>query len=70
MPDFCTGAPDGPARPCCKWHDEDYAARVPRALADRRLYDCMKSRGLWFRAPIYWLAVRAFGWYFYPRSKP
>lgn len=69
MPDYCTGAPDGPAKPCCKQHDEDYAAQIPRKGADLKFYRCMKSRGLWFRAPIYYLAVRIFGGIAYSRSK-
>ena len=69
MTHWCTGAPDGPAKPCCQQHDEDYSAQVPRAEADLKLYRCMKARGLWFRAPIYFFFVRALGWYFYRKAK-
>lgn len=38
--DLCTAAPDLFPR-CCRQHDADYRAGVPRLHADRRMLRCM-----------------------------
>ena len=63
--DYCTGVPDGSARMCCRRHDEDYAAKVPRAEADRRFRRCLRRSKMPIRSMVYWVGVRLFGWWFY-----
>ena len=76
--DWCTGAPDGWAAPCCRAHDHAYSTgtdmagrKVTRAQADADMRRCLqaiaKRRGLLARPVpwIYWTAVRLFGWAFW-----
>lgn len=53
---------------CCDEHDVAYfegGGAADRADADRRLRECIKDSGRPFRAWLFWLAVRAFGWFYW-----
>lgn len=69
--DGCTSAPDFFYRQCCDEHDIHYRTGhtvdgkpITRAESDKRLFQCMKSRGKTpvigrFIVPaLYWIAVR------------
>lgn len=53
---------------CCVQHDADYAALVPKAIADAHLEHCVDAilpgMGL-----VMWLGVTAFGWLWYAMAK-
>lgn len=80
--DWCTGAPDGWAAPCCREHDRAYSTHtdrdgrpITRAAADADMRRCLQAIAA-KRSPlakpvpwIYWAAVRIFGGLFWRRAK-
>jgi hypothetical protein len=60
--DGCTKSPDLNFRSCCEEHDYHYrSGDIPRSEADKKLRQCIRSRG-WIVTPwVYWLMVRLFG---------
>lgn len=62
-PNGCSRVPDlnfGTA--CCNQHDIDYYEGViSRAEADKKLRECIRSKGYLVLPWIYWLGVRLFG---------
>ena len=64
--DYCTLSPDGNWGECCKLHDRRYANnRLTRYQADKLLYRCIKRKSNSMVASVYFIGVRAFGWYYY-----
>lgn len=64
----CTGFLEGNWSRCCARHDKRYeSSRLTRYQADILLYRCTKKKCK-IVAPIMFIGVRLFGWYFYKRS--
>ena len=54
---------------CCDQHDKDYAdEKITRYKADLSFRQCIIKSGHPSRAWIYWVGVRAFGWYFWGKK--
>ena len=65
----CTLFPDLSWKNCCKQHDVDYERQVvSRKEADKKLFICVKSKCK-IVAPIMYIGVRVFGWYFWNKAK-
>lgn len=72
--DHCTLWLEGWWAQCCKAHDAGYTGLVDRSIADWELLLCVATSGPWWAFPAsvlvavcMFLAVRAFGWYFYSK---
>lgn len=74
--DGCTFSPDGfvlkskyvSVVPCCVAHDRAYdsgGTEEERKNADKEFHKCLKCKIGWFRAWIYYRAVRRFGRFFF-----
>lgn len=71
----CTAWPEVYWQHCCKAHDEAYALQLPRAQADKELFNCVydSADGVLIIPTIIvaWLmysAVRVFGRFFYNKK--
>lgn len=78
--DGCTCAPDFDFSYCCQMHDYLYwrgGINGSRAKADEMLFKCISRHGKRKGQPlrylalayIYWIFVRAFGWYSFSKQK-
>lgn len=55
---------------CCKLHDFNYGKQhISRWTADKRFFKCLKKKTYLLVAVLMWLGVRAFGWYWWNKSK-
>lgn len=62
----CTKAPDLNFKSCCDNHDLAYELkRRNKYKADYDLMICMLKRGHIILAPLYWVFVSTFGWFYY-----
>lgn len=64
----CTSVPDFNFRRCCSMHDRAYSRAGglwDRWIADLMLARCIWCFGHWLLAPVYFLGVRCFGWWFW-----
>ncbi len=62
-------SPEGNWAECCAMHDRRYSnMRITRRQADTLLYRCIKRKKNKYIASIYYIGVRAFGWYFYNKD--
>mgnify|MGYP001606150117 CR=1 FL=1 len=74
--DGCTLAPDwlplaGNISECCRQHDRFYydgGTTEDRAAADRKLRECLQTKGSPILSWAYWMAVRLAGHHFWPRA--
>lgn len=69
--DGCTGVPDfNFGMDCCAEHDYHYRdATMARSEADKRLRQCIQSKGYILLPWIYWLGVRILGRGYYKRKR-
>lgn len=66
--DGCSLFPDGDYGGCCVEHDTDYrTGRVPRAVADKKLRECVHKAGHHVLCWVIWAGVRVFGVFSYKR---
>jgi hypothetical protein len=69
--DGCSWWFDGCWRECCEIHDYEYCkggTKEERKLSDKRLRDCVASKGHKVVAYIMYIGVRVFGMSFLPTS--
>lgn len=69
--DGCSMFPDCNYRECCVEHDKTYffgGTKQERRAADRKLYECVRSKGRGFIAKMMWVGVRIGGVGFLPTS--
>lgn len=62
--DGCTLWPDGDYRSCCDAHDRDYyrgGTGAERKASDKRLRDCVRTKGHKYISPVMYLGVRLGG---------
>lgn len=54
---------------CARYHDVAYVKQdISRKEADKKLYNCVKEKCK-VVAPIMYIGVRVFGWYFWNKAK-
>lgn len=64
--DGCSMSPDLTFAECCVTHDIDYSlGEITRAESDRKLRQCISSKGYPYLSVVYWVGVRLFGWFPY-----
>lgn len=69
----CSCAPDSigsvDLKPACRYHDYAYNKRYPRWFADYCFYGNLRILGCpRHLAMLYWVSVRVFGIFFYPKN--
>jgi hypothetical protein len=67
----CSYTPDFNFYDCCSMHDIDYdkgGTKQERKKADQYLRDCIKAHGHPYKAYIYYMGVRLFGWMFFNKK--
>jgi hypothetical protein len=69
--DYCTLSPDGDWADACQGHDAAYIDpnATSRLAADNELFRCLWKKNRRVVACVYWLAVRAFGWWYWRRDR-
>ena len=67
-PNYCTCWPEGSWSDCCYTHDtqsllaQEYESSSMRLDADKKLYDCVKSKGYPINAKLMYFGVRLWYW--------
>jgi hypothetical protein len=55
---------------CCRLHDFNYEKQhISRWTADKRFFKCLKKHTFFLLAILMWSGVRAFGWFWWMKSK-